>query len=109
MKAPLILLAVSVCASAFGQVGTTTTTVADGNDLTPTLTAAALWNGSALPGRWRDVSKESDKTSKELLTLGPVFGVRPQQVQAYFNGGGTRRAGGSLVEDGEIFWVLEKK
>src|SRR3954464_11545081 len=94
---------------ALGQVGATTGTTASGTDLTPALIDKALWSGGTLTGRWKDISTASGKTSKELVSLGPVFGERPQQVQAYFEGGQLARIEVVWLEAGNFFGFRASK
>jgi len=109
MKPHLLFFCALLCTSAFAQVGVSTKTTDTGSDLTPALTSGTLWSGGALPGNWRAISSASDKTSKELLTLGLVFGARPQQVQAFYEGGQLSRLEVVWLEAGNFFGFAKSK
>ena len=88
---------------ALAQVSTNTATTAIAADLTPALINPALWSGAEMPGKWTEISSAAEKQSKELITLGPVFGVRPLQVQAYYEGGKLSKLEVVWLEAGNFF------
>lgn len=94
-------------APAAAQVGKNTTTTNSAGDLTPVLLDAAAWNAGAPPGLWADIGSTGEQTSKELRALGPVFGVVPQQVQAFFESGQLQRVEVVFLEAGNFFGYRE--
>jgi hypothetical protein len=105
----ILVLSTVLSIGAFAQVSTNTTTTTVATDLTPALTSPALWSGGELPGSWKDISSAAGKTSKELTTIGPVFGVRPQQVQAYYDEGKLLKIEVVWLETGNFFGFRRSK
>ena len=74
------LLAMPLFASA--QTSIDVAKNATSSDLTEALLGPSVWSTGVLPGKWVDTSTQSERKGKELKTLGPVLGIRPQQVTA---------------------------
>ncbi len=93
-----------VALPARAQVGTDTTTEAVEANLADTLLTKEVWsNEQPLPGQWQDISVQAEKKSKELRTLGTLFGARPQQVQAHYEGDTLKRLEVTYLEAGNFF------
>ncbi|HEY2344160.1 MAG TPA: hypothetical protein VGH90_14045 [Chthoniobacteraceae bacterium] len=107
--ATLLLILALACSSAPAQVGKTTETTHDAADLTSALLDPAIWQGKDLPGTWRDISTIAAHASRELTTLGPVFGALPETVQAYSEDGKLSRIEIVWLEAGSFFGFKESK
>lgn len=90
-------------AFASAQTGVDLTKTNAGGDITASLLGEAPWVGGTLSGTWVDTSTASDKQGKELRSLGPVLGIRPQQVQAWLQNGKVVRMDIVFLEAGNFF------
>ena len=77
-------------------------------DVTTILLAPEVWTGATpLPGQWVDVSTQAELQSKELRSLGRIFGQLPQQVLAYYEGGNLTRMEIAFLEAGNFYGFKE--
>jgi hypothetical protein len=63
----------------------------------------AAWSSNSLPGSWADVSVNAGLQSKELRSIGRVFGHQPQQVLAFWENGQINRMEIIFLEAGYFF------
>lgn len=77
-------------------------TVVD-RDITGFLLAEAAWDSGTLPGHWAEVSTDSGLQSRELRSLGQLFGHVPQQVLAFSENGKLTRLEIIFLEAGHFF------
>lgn len=92
-----------VFSTASAQTGVDLSKMNDASDMTAALLGEAAWSGGQLPGTWKDTSTASEKQGRELSTLGLVFGIRPQQVQVWLQGGKVVRMDIVFLEAGNFF------
>jgi hypothetical protein len=107
---PLLILAVGFALSAaHAQVGADVVKNAQNNDITSGLLGEEVWTNGQLPGQWVDTSTASEAKGKELSSLGQVFGILPQQVQAWLQDGKVTRMNIVFLEAGNFFGFRKSK
>lgn len=63
----------------------------------------SAWASNSLPGNWGDISTNAGLQSKELRSLGRIFGYEPQQVLAIWENGQLNRMEIVFLEAGNFF------
>ncbi len=96
-------------ASGISQVGQNTETEKSTEDITLAMLDPNAWEAGVFSGTWKDISTQADKKSRELVSLGKVFGAVPQQVQLYINKDTVQRMEVVFLEAGNFFGFSESK
>jgi hypothetical protein len=94
---------VFTCGAAWAQVSKNVPKTVVDTDMTAALLSETTWSGGTLPGNWMDTSTASDKKGHELRSMGLMFGLRPQQVQAWTENGKLVRMDVVFLEAGNFF------
>ena len=85
------------------QVGKNTDKTVVMEDQTPAFLLQENWKTGQLPGTWKEVNTQGEKTVRELVSLGLIFGERPVQVQATFENGAVSKIQINYLEAGTFF------
>ncbi len=96
------LLAISPGVSQ-AQTGTDIPRTIVDRDITGLLLAESAWTDNSLPGNWVDVSVNASLQSRELRSLGRLFGHLPQQVLAFQENDQLSRLEIIFLEAGHFF------
>jgi hypothetical protein len=99
----------ALTAVAPAQVSTDTVTKKLDQDITEALLKPEAWATGTFDGQWKDISTQADKKSRELVSLGKLFGEVPQQVQLYIQGEKVQRLEIIFLEAGNFFGFRESK
>lgn len=63
----------------------------------------SAWSSNTLPGNWADISVNAGMQSKELRSIGRLFGHQPQQVLTFWDNGQLNRMEIIFLEAGYFF------
>ena len=99
----LIAVLTLACGAAWAQVSKNVPKTVVDSDMTTGLLSEATWTGGPLPGAWAETSTASEKKGQELRSMGLMFGIRPQQVQAWLQDGKVTRMDIIFLEAGNFY------
>jgi hypothetical protein len=82
----------------------------NGQDLTPDLTAAALWNGTLeLPGKWHDEGRIASAEISHLLARPKLFGREVVLLRATHRDGRLMALDATFADAGSFFGYFDEK
>lgn len=107
-KVPLSVLCMSLALLALSlhtqaQTGTNFPTTIVDKEISDFILSDSAWSSNTLPGNWADISVNAGLQSKELRSLGRLFGNQPQQVLTFWENGQLNRMEIIFLEAGYFF------